>query len=160
MPFQYVAQKVRVKQTDKLIEIFNQETKPIACHQRADKIGSVCVEDGHLPPRNQQSQSFDLRKGQARANAVGPNTAKLVATMFADARPLRYLRRVQGMFRLLDNAAIDAKSLEYASGQALTFARYQLSFIQSCAQRFAANGGRLTSLAPRRQPENTFLHGE
>mgnify|MGYP001585093546 CR=1 FL=1 len=160
VPFRYVGQKVRVKQTDKLIEIFNQETQPIACHRRAEKIGSVCIEDAHLPPHHQQRQCFDLRKGQARAKSVGPKTTQLVDILFNDARPLRYLRRVQGIFRLLDSGAIDQQSLEYAAGQVLTYERYQLSFIQSCAVRFQATGGRLTSLAPRRQPENTYLHGE
>jgi transposase len=160
VPFRYVGQQVRVKKTDKLVEIFNQETQAIACHRRAETVGSVRVDEHHLPPYHQQSQCFDLHKGQARAKAVGANTAQLVELLFSDPRPLRYLRRVQGIFRLLDTEVIDRRALEYASGQALTFSRYQLSFIQSCAVRFRETGGRLSSLAPQRQPENTFLHGE
>lgn len=159
VPFRYVQQEVRVKVSARLIEIFNQETQRIACHLRQTKIGSVCIDDGHLPSHHQQENCFDLRKARARSKAVGPCTTELIDKLLTDSRPLRYLRRVQGIFRLLDSKAITSEVLEYASGQALTFARYQLSFIRHCALNYQATGGRLRAAAPQRQPDSIHLHG-
>jgi transposase len=158
VPYQYRSQSVRVKVTANLISIFDQETRPLACHQRANRVGAVVSCEEHYPDQKLQYNSFDVKKALARAEAVGPNTELLVDTLLSGPRPLRYLRRVQGMFRLLERD-VNPTALEYACGQAITFCRYTLAFIESCAQQYQLTGGRLQTCRPQRDPESTYLRG-
>ena len=158
VPHQYRGQLVRVKITEFIISIFDQEARAIACHQRSRGIGEVVFCENHYPERYIQSQCFDVKKALAKAESVGPNTELLVDELLSGIRPLRFLRRIQGMFRLLDNG-ISAESLEYATGQAITFSKHQLSFIKSCAQHYQLTGGRLQACRPQRDPESIYLRG-
>jgi transposase len=158
VPYQYRHQIVRVKATDHVIEIFNKDVQSIACHQRSHVVGEVVRCNSHFPDRLLQMQSFDIKKSIAKAKSVGPNTELLVDDMLSGPYPLRYLRRTQGMFRLLDDG-ITPESLEYACSQAITFRKHQLSFIKSCAKNFQLTGGRLQTCRPQRDPSFTYLRG-
>ncbi len=158
VPYQHRHQIVRVKVTDHVIEVFNKDVQPIACHQRSYTVGDVVRCDAHFPDRLMQMQSFDIKKSIEKAKSIGPNTELLVDDMLSGSHPLRHLRRTQGMFRLLE-VGISSESLEYACGQAITFRKYQLSFIKSCAQHYQLTGGRLQTCRPQRDPNSTYLRG-
>ncbi len=158
VPHHHRGQTVRVKIADKLITIYDKDVNAIACHQRTFKKGDVVSEESHFPDSLMQSQSFDVKKALAKAEAVGPYTDQLVKVLLNGDRPLRYLRRVQGIFRLLDRG-IGNKALEYASSQALTFSKMHLSFIKACAEQYQLSGGRLTACRPSRDPGYVHLRG-
>lgn len=158
VPYRYRGQTVRIKITDSLINIFDQEVRSLACHKRSYRVGEVVDCDEHYPDRKMQCQSFDVKKALAKAQAVGPNTELLVDELLSGPRPLQYLRRVQGIFRLLEHG-ISSQSLEYAMGQAITFCKYQLSFIKSCAQQYQLTGGRLQTCRPQRDPDSLYIRG-
>ncbi len=50
-------------------------------------------------------------------------------------------------------------AIEFASAQALTFSKFQLAFIKSCAQQFQSSGKRPAACRPLRDPDHIFLHG-
>jgi hypothetical protein len=158
VPFRFIGQIVRVKIQSKLIEIFNNDTSSIACHGRIQGQHKYSIEESHLPPQRLQIASFEIKKSLAMATSVGPKTGEMVRRQLEGNRPLRHLRRVQGILRLL-KTEITNESLEFASAQALTFERFQLSFIRNCAKQFQTIGGRVKSTPPIRNPNTVHLHG-
>ena len=159
VPYRYIGQSLKVKITSGVIEIFNSDLSSIACHKRLKVVGASSVIDDHLPSDLQQSQSFDIKKAITQANAIGPKTTELVEKLFSEPRPLKHLRRVLGIMRLT-NEGVSSKAMEYAAGQALSFARYNLSYFKSCALAFKENQGVMRSILPRRDLDNVHLHGE
>ena len=158
VPYKYRGQQVRVKVTSGLVSIFDMETNSIACHPKASKLGSIVTDDKHYPDKLIQSQSFDIGQAKAQAKIIGPNTEEMVNRLTSGGRPLRYLRRIQGLLRLKSqNYSIE--SLAYAAAQALTYEKFQLSFIKSCADSYQATGGRLGACRPKRDPDHIYLRG-
>lgn len=158
VPFRHCGKTVRVKIGTKIIEVFGEDTERLACHARQPKYGQS-ISDEHMPPSQIQASSFDIKKAKAQAESVGPHTDQLINELLSDSRPLRYLRRVQGILRLL-NKDFSREALEYAATQALTFNRHQLHYIKSCAEYFRETGGKLAMVAmPRRDPNTIHLHG-
>ncbi len=158
VPHKYRGQEVRVKVSRGLVSIFDKETNAIACHPKASKLGSVVTEEAHYPDKLMQAQSFDISKAKSGAKAIGPNTEELVNRLISGGRPLRYLRRIQGLLRLKSqNYSMEA--LEYAAAQALTYEKFQLNFIKSCADSYRTTGGRIGACRPKRDPDHIYLRG-
>ena len=158
VPYRYVGQTVRVKVSSGIIEVFSDDMERIACHTKSQKPGTVIVDEHHLPPTRLQESSFEIRKARTKASSVGPRTKELIDGQLDGDRPLRHLRRVQGILRLL-NQGIPPESLEYACAQALTFRRCRVSYIKDCAIHHKSNGGRLRLNVPTRDPNSIHLHG-
>ena len=158
VPFQYRSRQVRVKITDHLISIFSEDTELLASHKRAHKIGSVVSNTSHFPEKLVQQHSFDVKSAIEKSKIIGPVTEKVVEMLLSGERPLRYLRRVQGLLRL-HQQGFKAQDIEYASSQALTYSKYNLSFIKSCAQQHQLTGGRLKTCRPQRDPDQIYLRG-
>ena len=97
--FQYVGQVVRTRIKTDFIEIYNQDNLQIAVHRRATKIGEVVSNQKHFPESLLQVQSYDVQKALSQSKAVGPKTHELVKKLVEGDRPLRYLRRIQGLRR-------------------------------------------------------------
>lgn len=159
VPFRYVGQHVRVKVSSRLVEVFSSDGERLSCHQRLTGKGKVEFEPAHHPPKRMQEQSFEVQKAKTLAARVGPKTKELIELQLGGDRPLRHLRRVQGILRLID-AGVSHDSMEYASSQALTFCRYQVAYIKRCAENHAAIGSRPRLAVPRRDPNTIHLHGE
>lgn len=159
VPFKHCGKSLRIKATDKVIEVYDEDLELIAHHLRQPIHGQSIVED-HLPPTRMQETQFDIRRSIALAENVGVKTHELVTQLLSGDRPLRFLRRVQGILRLL-NKGISKESLEYGCRTALTFNRLQLSYVKSCSEHYQNTGGklRLTAGTPVRKPETIHLHG-
>ncbi len=158
VPYNLVGRVVRVKITDKIIEIFDEETNSVAYHTRKQSF-EVSIRDEHLPPSRMQSEDFEVKKAKAKAKAIGTHTAELVELLFIGERPLQNLRRVQGILRLWEGG-IGRDALEHAAKQAIQFKRYKLNFFKQCAEKYEATGGRLSLAgAPFRDPATIHLHG-
>lgn len=158
VPYKLRGQTVRVKISSNIISIFDKEVNSVACHPRAKKPGAVVIEEKHFPSQLIQAQSFDVSKAKAQAKEIGPQVTKIVELLTSSARPLRYLRRIQGLLRL-KNQGMGIDALEYAASQALTFQKYQLSFIKACAESYQTTGGRLGTCRPKRDPDQIYLRG-
>lgn len=159
VPFGYIGQTVRVKLSSQLIWVYSSSLELIANHVRLHKQGAVSIEDKHLPPLRMHASSFELNKARAEAAAIGPATKELVEKLLGTDSPLAYLRRIQGILRLLKQG-IPASSLDYGCSQALTFARYRVAYIRECALQHMKTGGQLTWKPPIRDLATCHLHGD
>jgi transposase len=158
VPFVYVGQRLRVRMTEKLIEVFNEDSQPIAAHGRLTGLGKFSTFDSHYPQAKLSVARFEVHHAQEQAKRLGPAVEKLVQKLLSGQHPLRHLRRVQGILRLAKSHPITAEALDHACQRALIFGKTRLAYIKDCALYFVTHGQRPTLLTPRRQPDSIHLH--
>ena len=101
---------------------------------------------------------FEVRHAKNEASRVGPKTVHLVNELLDTEYPLRYLRRVQGILRLVQSGQVSREALEYACAQGLTFRKLHYDYIKSSAKFFQVNGNRPVAVAPLRESTEVHLH--
>jgi hypothetical protein len=158
VPFVYVGQKLRVRLTDKMVEVFTEESLSLAAHLRLRGIGQFSTYDFHYPQAKLAVARFEVRHAQEQAKTLGPHVEKLVGELCSGPHPLRHLRRVQGILRLAKRYPITAEALDHACQRALTFNKRRLAYIKDCALYFLTHGQRPTLVAPQRKPDTVHLH--
>jgi transposase len=158
VPFVYVGQKVRVRLTEKIVEVFSEDSQCLTAHPRLRDIGQFSTYDFHYPEKKLSVARFEVRHAQQQAKQLGPHVEKLVDELFSGSHPLRHLRRVQGILRLSKRYPITPEALDHACQRALTFHKTRLSYIKDCALYFVAHGHRPTLLTPKRKPNTVHLH--
>lgn len=159
-PHLHIGRRLRIRLRQKFVEIYTPDGACIAVHDRIvnGRRGEKRTVDDHYPEYKKQIGSFDIRLNIKKAEEIGGKTAELVKLLFAIERPLKNLRVVQGLLRLHTLGEFERPALEYAASQAITFQRYRLAFIKSCAQHFQANPKRIVIVAPERDLESIHLH--
>lgn len=158
VPFRFVGQAVRVRVTENLVEVFA-DGHSVAAHARSAGQGNVSTDEKHYPDAKHGLKSFHVQAAIGEAARVGPNTEQLVRRLLDSNRPLRYLRRVQGVLRLYQSKSVPQETAEYASKMALRHSQLRLSYVSACVDHHVANGTRLTAVAPPREQSELFLHG-
>ncbi len=158
VPFIYVGQKIRVRLTEKIVEVFSEDSQPLTAHTRLKGIGQFSTYDFHYPEKKLSVARFEVRHAQQQAKQLGPHVEQLVEHLFSGSHPLRHLRRVQGILRLAKRYPITAEALDHACQRALTFNKTRLAYIKDCARYFVAHGQRPTLLTPQRKPDSVHLH--
>lgn len=159
VPYKVVSQTVRVRISSKLVEIFNADSEAIAVHTRLMTKGTFSTQEQHYPDKKLGIKRFEVKAAQKTAERIGPNTLALVESLISDQYPLRHLRRIQGILRLVDAKHVTVAGMEYACKQATLFSKPRLAYIKSCAEHFDANGTKLALVPPMRSEEDLFLHG-
>lgn len=160
VPFRTIGQTVRVRVSDKLIEVFTAAHERLAAHARLSGLGKFSTDEQHYPDGKLCIKRFEVRSAQAEADRIGPKLSELVQTLFACSHPLRHLRRVQGILRLHQSSRVTSAAIEYAADKALLFRKHTLNYVKSCAEHYDANGARLVLVKPRRSDSEVFLHNE
>jgi transposase len=158
VPFVYVGQKVRVRLTDKMVEVFSEDSHPLTAHTRLRGVGQFSTYDFHYPEARLAVARFEIHHALAEAKKLGPHVEELVGELCSGQHPLRHLRRVQGILRLAKRYPITAEALDHACQRALTFNKKRLAYIKDCALYFVSHGQRPTLLAPQRKPDTVHLH--
>jgi len=158
VPFVYVGQRVRVRLTEKMVEVFSEDSQPLTAHGRLMGIGQFSTYDFHYPEAKLSVARFEVRHAQEQAKKLGPHVEKLVDHLLSGQHPLRHLRRVQGILRLAKRYPITAEAVDHACQRALTFNKTRLAYIKDCALYFVAHGQRPTLLPPQRKPDTVHLH--
>jgi hypothetical protein len=158
VPFIYVGQKVRVRLTEKIVEVFSEDSQPLTAHTRLRGIGQFSTYDFHYPEKKLGVARFEIHHALAQAKQLGPHVEQLVELLLSGHHPLRHLRRVQGILRLAKRYPITAEAVEHACQRALSFNKTRLSYIKDCALYFVAHGHRPTLLTPQRKPDTVHLH--
>jgi transposase len=154
VPWTYVGKKVRVRLTSRVVEIFDQDTAALVCsHSRSQKLGERKTNAEHWPPEKRSHLSFDIAAAKAAAAKIGPTTSELVTLLFDQAFPLRHLRMVQGMLRLVNNGRFTPKDLEYAARCGLNHSTFRLAYLTACCQFHARGGARPQGLPSSLMPE-------
>lgn len=159
VPYRVVGQTVRVRIGRKLIEVFTDDTESLAVHERLSGTGRFSTNDAHYPDKKLGIKRFEVRAAQAQAERVGPQTRALIESLVSADYPLRHLRRMQGILRLVESKRVSIAAMEYAAAQALLFSKPRLAYVKSCAEHFDAHGTKLRLVPPTRAEEDLFLHG-
>jgi transposase len=158
VPYVYVGHRVRVRLTEKIIEVFNEDSQPVAAHGRLTGIGQFSTFDSHYPEHKLSVARFEVRHAKEQAARLGLHVQNLVDLLLSGQHPLRHLRRVQGILRLAKRYPITPEAIDHACQRALTFNKTRLSYIKDCALYFVTHGQRPTLLAPTRQADTVHLH--
>lgn len=158
VPFVYVGQRVRVRLTEKMVEVFSEDSQPLTAHTRLMGIGQFSTYDFHYPEKKLAVARFEVHHALAQAKKLGPHVEKLVGELLSTQHPLRHLRRVQGILRLSKRYPITLEALDHACQRAMLFNKTRLSYIQDCALYFVTHGQRPTLAAPTRQSDTLHLH--
>ena len=158
VPFVYVGQQVRVRLTDKLVEVFSEDSLPLSAHSRLTGIGQFSTYDSHYPEQKVSVARFEVHHAKEQAKKLGPNVEQLVDKLLSTDYPLRHLRRVQGIVRLAKRHPITVQALDHACQRALSFNKTRLSYIKDCALYFVTHGQRPTLIAPSREQGAVHLH--
>jgi transposase len=161
VPYRFIGQEVRVKITDALVEIYNSSThEPIAVHPRLKKRGEFSTHPGHYPEQKLISQRLDIRSMKNEADQIGGSFAGVIHELLGHEEPLRFFRRIQGLFRITKTHS--RESVEYACSQALSFRRLDYRFIENLARRYEQTGGAVIGVpvasTPVRLAECVYLH--
>jgi transposase len=157
VPYTLVGQTVRVRRSDQLIEVFL-DGESVSAHHRVRGIGKYVTDDRHLPAGKKTDSNFLLERALADAKRIGPRSEELIQRLIENNRPLRYLRRVQGILRIYRKEGVSPAAAEYASGQALSFRKLRVAFIQNCINHYTAHGARPVPVAPARSQNEVHLH--
>jgi transposase len=163
VPWTYVGKKVRVRLTSRIVEIFDSESAALLCtHTKSHRLGQRKTNNSHWPPEKKAHLSFDMESAKAQSLQVGPITGNMVAGLFEQPFPLRYLRLVQGILRLVNSSKFTKSDLEYASRSAQNHSNYKLKYLTDCCQFHARGGARPRavgdeSLLPKRQLSTIHL---
>ncbi len=158
VPFVYVGQKLRVRLTEKMVEVFSEDSLPVAAHSRLTGIGKFSTYDSHYPEKKLSVARFEVHHATEQATQLGPHVEKLVDKLLSTDYPLRHLRRVQGILRLAKRYPITPEALDHACQRALSFNKTRLAYIKDCALYFVSHGQKPTLLAPSRQADSIHLH--
>jgi transposase len=158
VPFVYVGQQLRVRLTEKMVEVFSEDSQAVSAHGRLTGVGKFSTYDSHYPEQKLSVARFEVRHAQEQAQKLGAGVEKLVEQLLSTEYPLRHLRRVQGILRLAKCHPITAEALDHACQKALCFNKTRVAYIKDCALYFVAHGQRPTLSVPQRKPDTVHLH--
>jgi transposase len=160
VPHKHVGREVRVKVTAKLIEIFDRDLNPLAAHARLLGKEIYATDPQHYPEEKVALVQFSVKQAISQSHAVGAETEHLIKQLLSGEYPLRYLRRAQGILRLVQTGKVTKAGLEHASRMGLTFNKTQFNYIKATAEFFDRNGNRpsIVRSAPQREAESMHLH--
>jgi transposase len=158
VPYVFVGREVRVRIRAKLIEIFGDDTDAISVHPRLFGSDRASTLDAHYPEEKIAVARFEVRSALTTAKKIGPQTHTLVESLVQGSHPLRHLRRIQGILRLVRSGIVKSSSLEYAAEQAMRFNKKQFGYVKQAAIFFENGGSRPRLLTPQREAADLFLH--
>ena len=159
VPYIYVGQEMRVRLTEKMVEVFSSEdNQSVTAHGRLFGVGKFSTYDSHYPEHKLSVARFEVRHAQDQAQRLGTSVAKLIDKLLSNEYPLRHLRRVQGILRLAKRHPITAEALDHACQKALCFNKSRVNYIKDCALYFVAHGQRPTLAVPQRKADTVHLY--
>lgn len=162
VPHKHVGQKVRVRVSAKMIEVFGEDSEPITAHARIlNREFRYSTDQRHYPQEKHSTANFSVHQARAKARRIGEKTEKLVDWFFSKTHPLKHLRCVLGILRLVENRKVTTEALEYACNMVLSNGNARFAVIEHLAKHFDRFGARpipVTAKAPVRAKEEVFLH--
>lgn len=160
VPYQLRGKDVEVRVSSGLVEAFS-KLECVARHLRAhaNAQGRYVTSDVHLPEAHRALREATPQMAVSEAAAVGPATETVVRELVEKARhPLMYLRRVQGILRLVKRySAADLESAcETLVKVGVTMPR--LSDVEAVIK--SNIDPRSAAVIPMRRGPNPFLRGQ
>jgi len=100
VPFHLIHQKIDIRATDKMVEIFHQG-KPVAIHQRNYRKARYSTQRAHMPENHQFMDEINSDKLLGWAEKIGPHTFTLIqATLKSRDYPEQAYRTCLGILKL------------------------------------------------------------
>jgi hypothetical protein len=160
VPYKYVGLEVRVKVTARMVEIFDRDLNSLSAHTRLMARELYSTDKRHYPQEKVALTQFSVQQALKASERIGPETLKLVGSLLNGEYPLKYLRRVQGILRLVQSARVSREALEYACKMGTLYNKTQLTYLQSTAEYFDKNGNKpsVVRTAPLREASSMHLH--
>lgn len=120
VPFQYIREKVDVRVTDKIIEIFK-DNQRIASHRRLHgRPGQYSTVTQHMPPDHQKYLEWNGDRFRKWAETVGMSTYKVIDSLLESGQvEQQYFRACMGILKLAEKKG--AEKLEAACAKALQY---------------------------------------
>jgi transposase len=156
VPYTNVGKVVRVR-IGHIIEVFSEDGELLTAHQKLNGKHQYGTHDVHYPEPKLAVARFEIHHAKSKAKKIGTHTEKLVEHLLNISHPYRYLRRIQGILRLIDSGSIVATSLEFACEQGLVNNKLRLQFIKDCAEFHQLNGARPILTTPKRDIREVHL---
>lgn len=116
-PFRLVGQRLWLRASSREIRLFSSDFELLGTHVRATAPGQRLTQRDHLPPEKVRGLEANRVRYQARAEAIGPVTAQLVAEMLAE-RPVDRLRTVGRILKLAEKYSPERLEAACQRGQA------------------------------------------
>lgn len=160
VPYNFVGQEVLVKITNKMIQVFSKDNVPLATHAKITGTQRCSTNELHYPEHKLSITKFEIKHAQAQATAIGPNTRELVDRLINCDWPLRHLRRMQGILRLVHSKIVTPTELEYATRMAIQFNKMNYNYIKNAALHFKHHGNRPAPVTPTRAFNEIYLHAK
>ena len=117
-PYQLVGQSLWVRGAARTVELYSQDHKLVATHDRATQPGQRQTHLNHLPPEKVPGLMLSRPVCREQAGAIGPATAEVVEQML-NHRPEDRLRTAGRLLRLAQR--FSSERLEAACQRALHF---------------------------------------
>lgn len=158
VPHQFVGATVKARVKSNTIEVFSLDAEPLSVHPKMKGSDRASTIDSHYPPEQVATARFEVKQALQQAQRIGPKTHQLFEDFFNDQFPLKFLRRAQGILRLVQKNEVRPEDLEYAAGQAMMFNKKHFYYIKSVAIFHKNGGAKIRVAPPQRDPKFSFLH--
>jgi hypothetical protein len=156
VPYAQVGKTVRVK-IGNLVEIFTEDGEMLTAHKRLCGKHKYSTYQEHYPELQLAVARFDIHHARSKAKKIGIQTEKVVEELLNNSHPYKYLRRIQGILRLVESGNVNSNSMEFACEQALMCKNLRLASIKSTAQYHQLNGAKPTLTTPKRDLKEVHL---
>ena len=128
VPYHLIHQEVEIRATEHMVEVFHQG-KSVAIHPRSFRQGRFTTRHEHMPPNHQFVAQINAEQLLQWAEAVGPQTAQLVAaTLKSRKYPEQAYRSCLGILNLAKKHP--QKTIEQACQAALENRMYSYSAVK------------------------------
>jgi transposase len=119
VPFRLVREKVEIRYTQDVVEIFREGLR-VASHVRSDAKGRATTDLSHMPAKHRAYAEWSPERFESWARKVGPETERLILAVFARyPHPALAYRSCLGILRL--EQRYGATRLEQAAARTLAF---------------------------------------
>ena len=153
LPTRYIARKVWVRGTQKVVQIFYQH-ELIKTHRKAKYPGERLTDLSDYPPEKLAYLMATPTYCRRKASEYGPFTEKLIGEILSE-HAMRNLRKAQGILRLGEKYG--QKELEQACERALAFGNYRYKSIKTILERGLSKPEDAPSVSPLSPLGKSFL---
>lgn len=160
VPHRYVGITVKVRIKNSTVEVFTVNSEALCVHAKIKNGDRASTIEAHYPEEKLAASRFEVKHALRQASLIGIKTDEFIKKLFADQYPLQFLRRAQGVLRLVQSGQVLKENLEYACGQALLFNRMQFAYVKAAALYHKSGGGKLCVVAPKRDLNHSYLRQE
>jgi len=164
VPHELASSLVKVRATQKVIEIFDHEGNAAATHILKEGKGKWSTHDQHYPQKAIALQSYTVQKAFETASRIGAETLKLIQFLCDGDYPYQHIRRVQGILNFhkahskTGKRTFNTQEMEHAASMCLRYQKYTYAYFKGCAsQHQISQQNATTDQSPKRNRESIHL---